>query len=104
MLSRILLLPALASVVLASTHEIAWKESCPLEIASLNSTLPIICGSLAVPLDYTDVTSESKLDLLLYKIAVSSGTKSKHTVLLNFGGPGNDGLVMLSENATGLQL
>ena len=103
MLSRILLLPALASVVLASTHKIVWKASCPAEIASLNSTLPIVCGSLAVPLDYTNVSS-GNLDLLLYKIAVGSGTKSKHTVLLNFGGPGNDGLAMFSANATGLQL
>lgn len=102
MLSRFLPLSLLASPAL--THEIVWKPSCPPEITSLNSSLPIVCGSLQVPLDYTNVSSTKTLDLHLYKIAVANGTKSKHSVLLNFGGPGNDGLNNFSMNSSALQL
>lgn len=53
--------------------------------------LPLECGKLAVPLDYTDDSSDETLDLALIKYPAPSGP-SKGSILLNFGGPGQDGL------------
>lgn len=67
-------------------HGITWKP-CSL---GLNETAPMSCGSLAVPLDYTDTSSNKKLMLELLKVdAVNS--PSKGSILFNFGGPGASG-------------
>lgn len=102
MFSQVLPLCVLALAVTA--QDIAWKPVCGPEITQYNSTLPIVCGSLSVPLDYTIADSNQTLDLLLYKVPVANGTESKHSVLVNFGGPGNDGLGMLAANASALRL
>ncbi|KAF2486401.1 proteinase [Neohortaea acidophila] len=102
MLSRLLQLSVLAPAVVA--RGIVWESSCLSEVTSLNSTLPIVCGSLAVPRDYTNNTSNETLVLPIYKIPVANGTTSKHSVLLNFGGPGNPGLSSFAANASALQL
>lgn len=102
MFSRLLQLSVLAPAVVA--HGIIWESSCPSAITSLDSTLPIVCGSLAVPRDYTNNTSNETLVLPIYKIPVANGTTSKHSVLLNFGGPGNPGLSSFAANASALQL
>lgn len=67
-------------------HGITWRP-CGL---GLNETAPMSCGSLAVPLDYTDTSSNKKLMLELLKVdAVNS--PSKGSILFNFGGPGASG-------------
>jgi len=51
--------------------------------------LPIECGSLAVPLDYTAPNSTETLMLsLLRSKAPKPPAKSKGSILVNFGGPG----------------
>ena len=59
-----------------------------------NGTLPIICGSLTVPLDYTDTSSNATLNLDLVKIEAVKQPK-KGTILFNPGGPGEGGRDLL---------
>lgn len=74
--------------------EIKWGE-CDFEAA-----LPIECGSLEVPLDYTNPDAGT-LDLSLSKLAAVEG-ESKGSILINFGGPGFEGVETLGK--TGPQL
>ena len=53
--------------------------------------LPVECAKLPVPLDYTDSESDKTLDLALIRYPAQKGP-SKGTIMLNFGGPGQDGL------------
>ncbi|KPM36353.1 hypothetical protein AK830_g10221 [Neonectria ditissima] len=63
-------------------HDIAWK---PCEFKSVSSE--ISCGSLVVPLDYSDPCSNKTIELKLLKVhAVRE--PSKGSILFNFGGPG----------------
>jgi hypothetical protein len=55
------------------------------------ATLPTECGTLMVPLDYTDEACEDKLALSLLRVPASQTTK-KGSILLNFGGPGAHGI------------
>lgn len=58
---------------------------------TLNTTLPVQCTTLKVPLDYTNESSNVTLSLDLIKYPATKGP-SKGSILLNFGGPGQDGL------------
>ena len=58
---------------------------------NLNTTLPVQCAKLAVPLDYTDKSCNKTLDLDVIKYPAQKGP-SKGSIMLNFGGPGQDGL------------
>ncbi|CAI4212347.1 unnamed protein product [Parascedosporium putredinis] len=49
------------------------------------------CSKLNVPLDYTDKSSNKTLELDLIKYPAQNGP-SQGSILLNFGGPGQDGL------------
>lgn len=51
-----------------------------------NSTEPIQCANLTVPLDYTDQTSNKTLELQLLRIPALR-QPSKGSILFNFGGP-----------------
>lgn len=63
---------------------IDWKD-CPADIVS---KLPVKCGSTNVPLDYTD-KSAGTVQLNMVKVpAVKKPTKG--SILLNFGGPGEE--------------
>jgi pimeloyl-ACP methyl ester carboxylesterase len=53
--------------------------------------LPVECAKLTVPLDYTDTASNKTLDLDVIKYPAQNGP-SQGSILLNFGGPGQDGL------------
>ncbi|KAK0661588.1 hypothetical protein QBC41DRAFT_260991 [Cercophora samala] len=68
-------------------NKINWGEPCNLDIPLADN---VDCGSLVVPLDYTDPTSNDTLTLsLLRSKAVSAGaTANKKSMLFNFGGPG----------------
>ena len=52
-----------------------------------NASLPVTCGSLAVPLDYTNASSQEKLTLELVRREAKKQPK-KGTILFNSGGPG----------------
>jgi hypothetical protein len=53
--------------------------------------VPVQCGKLAVPLDYTDENNCQTIDLDLIKLPATQ-QPAKGSILLNFGGPGGDGL------------
>lgn len=82
-----------------TSQTIVW-QACP----ELNTNISILndnvgsntifdCGTLTVPLDYTDPTS-APLDLALFKV---NATREPvlGTVLINFGGPGGTGALNL---------
>lgn len=64
-----------------TTNSINWFR------CDQNATWPVTCGTLAVPLDYTDKASSESLDLKLLKF---NATKEpvKGSILFNPGGPG----------------
>jgi hypothetical protein len=67
-----------------STPKIQWG---PCNETGLNSTVPIQCGNLLVPLDYTEPTSNATLKLDLLRVPARLHP-SKGSILFNFGGPG----------------
>lgn len=71
---------------------IQWGE-CDFE-----ATVPIECGSLQVPLDYTDPEAGT-LDLSLSKVAAAEGP-SKGSILMNFGGPGYEAIETLGKQGS----
>ncbi|SPO02593.1 related to hydrolases or acyltransferases (alpha/beta hydrolase superfamily) [Cephalotrichum gorgonifer] len=76
-----------------SAKEIQWNP-CGDELG-INATTPLFCGSLTVPLDYTEPESEETLDLQVMKIPASR-EPSKGSVFFNFGGPGGSGIVEMA--------
>ena len=68
------------------TDKLQWGP-CNIETGGL----PVECAKLTVPLDYADQSSNKTLDLDLIKYPAQNGP-SKGSILLNFGGPGQDGL------------
>lgn len=61
------------------------------------ASISIQCGSLDVPRDYTD-NSAGMLELSLAKVAAVK-EPFMGTILVNFGGPGNDATAMLGDFA-----
>ncbi len=57
---------------------------------AINSTLPVECGNLGVPLDYTEPTSNETLTLELLRVPAAV-QPSRGSILFNFGGPGVTG-------------
>ncbi|KAK7911347.1 hypothetical protein PG985_013828 [Apiospora marii] len=64
---------------------------------------PIVCGELSVPLDYTSNQNGETLTLRLTKVPATV-QPSRGSILLNFGGPGNDGHTTLIQYAPLLPL
>ena len=86
-----------------SSEKISWGD-CDTSI-SKRTTLPVQCGNLTVPLDYTASDSDETLQLSLVKvIAVSRSKNKKGTVLFNFGGPGFEARKALAGNAELMQV
>ncbi|KAL8801968.1 MAG: hypothetical protein Q9200_006754 [Gallowayella weberi] len=67
-----------------------------------NGTLPLTCGTLAVPLDYTNTTSNATLELQLVKVSAVKYPK-KGSILFNPGGPGAGGRDLIAASAVPLQ-
>lgn len=67
----------------------------PCDFPSLN-TRPIECGSVSVPLDYTDPTSNETLTLALIKSPAVAPAPTKKSILFNFGGPGYEAMQSLN--------
>lgn len=78
-----LCLAALAPAVACSG--IKWGP-CPE--GEFNTTVAVQCGTLRVPLDYTQPDSSTTLDLELVKIPAAV-QPSRGSIQLNFGGPGS---------------
>lgn len=55
-----------------------------------NGSLPLSCGTLTVPLDYSNHTSNKTLELELVKVSAVKQPK-KGSILINPGGPGESG-------------
>lgn len=70
---------------------------------SFAATVPILCATLPVPLDYNDTTSNATLDLSLIKVPVATNVTSKGSILFNFGGPGDEAVQTLASIAPQLQ-
>ncbi|KAK4205489.1 hypothetical protein QBC40DRAFT_271036 [Triangularia verruculosa] len=82
-----------------TAHAIAKIDWAPCNFNTSDYPLPdhIDCGSLVVPLDYTDSTSNETLTLsLLRSKAVSPSTGNKKSMLFNFGGPGYEARLTLA--------
>ncbi|KAH6658265.1 TAP-like protein-domain-containing protein [Truncatella angustata] len=69
---------------------------------AFNGTLPIECGSLAVPLDYTDSSAHETLSLALVKVPAINAP-SRGSILFNFGGPGYEAIQSLASLGAYLQ-
>ena len=77
-------LPVFAVAVPPTANRIRWSP-CPQ-----NGTVPLTCGKLTVPLDYTDLGSNKTIDLDLVKVSAAKQPK-KGSILFNPGGPGGGG-------------
>lgn len=70
--------------VSATTEQIKWT------MCQQNATIPIECGTLAVPLDYTDIEHGGTLNLELVRVNATKKEK-KGSIIFNPGGPGEPG-------------
>ncbi|CAI7651000.1 unnamed protein product [Penicillium viridicatum] len=90
----------------ASLHDtrnygkIQWESCGDLGV---NGTTELECGSLAVPLDYTEPDSGKTLDLQILR-APAPNQPSKGSVFFNFGGPGASGIAEMSLNGSALSV
>lgn len=84
-----------AYLLLCASSQVAWAATpAAANISTIqwfaceqNATLPVTCGTLEVPLDYTDTNSNKTLQLQLVKVNATT-QPSKGSILLNPGGPG----------------
>lgn len=97
-LSHTLSLFVLGVQVAIASHSISWFP-CPPS-ASVNGRtdgdVPLICGSLAVPLDYTSSNTSETIQLQITKVSATK-QPSKGSILLNPGGPGTAGADVFEE-------
>lgn len=85
----------LAGGVIASTYQTPPRSEVlkwgPCEGLENPGEIPVECTSLVVPLDYANDEGNKTLELDLIKYPAQVEPKLG-TVILNFGGPGQDGL------------
>ncbi|KAF1980951.1 hypothetical protein K402DRAFT_425805 [Aulographum hederae CBS 113979] len=75
----------------ARSGSIQWSPC----LAELNGTVPMQCGNLSVPLDYTRTLSNASFVLDVFRTPATK-QPSRGSIFLNFGGPGADGRADLS--------
>ena len=93
LLSSALLLPSATAYKIANgTEGIQWG---PCAHDQGQYLLPVVCGNVSVPLDYTNKNSSESLVLQLTKVPALVGP-SKGSILFNFGGPGGEAQVTLA--------
>ena len=86
LISYILCTASLINALPASqTGSVSWQPC-----SQQNATIPIQCGTLTVPLDYSDPLSNKTLDLQLVKVSAVKRPR-KGSILFNPGGPGGSG-------------
>lgn len=83
----------LATVLAISSHarplsrrDVQWG---PCTDINLNSSLLYDCGTLPVPLDYSDA-SRGNISLQLTRIPTAGDQPARGSILFNFGGPGEE--------------
>lgn len=81
---------AQATALVQRTQSHGTIEWSPCKIP--NATVPLECGTLTVPLDYTDKKGNATLELQLQRAPAKQKSKNAKSILLNFGGPGADGI------------
>ncbi|KAH7028087.1 TAP-like protein-domain-containing protein [Microdochium trichocladiopsis] len=90
-----LLLPLAATTAAAAAlpraDGIVWGE-CHIEEDTSSLPVPVQCGKLTVPLDWSGKTTDKTIDIELIKWPAATQPAPKGSILLNFGGPGGDGL------------
>lgn len=87
-------LPLLAgSSVLAQPFE-SPQNTSSIQWTNCTTTLPGACGTLTVPLDYTNTSSGRTLNLSLFRLDAKF-KPSKGSILVNQGGPGGDGVTFV---------
>ncbi|KAL4966172.1 alpha/beta hydrolase [Aspergillus stella-maris] len=99
MLLGFLALTPLATAYPSSPSKIHWTGPCPAP----NQTAPMTCGTLTVPLDYTDKTSNKTITLDIAKISGPAKQPGGKSVLYNPGGPGEDSLKSMVNTGGELQ-
>ncbi|PFH56809.1 hypothetical protein XA68_15959 [Ophiocordyceps unilateralis] len=82
-LLSVLATAALTAAATGSNSSVQWAACAN----NLSSSLPVDCGRLTVPLDYTQPESESGLELDLFRVPAVV-QPAQGSILLNFGGPG----------------
>lgn len=65
-------------------QEIQWGP------CTLNASIPVDCGNVTVPLDYSTPNSTATLDIELLRVRATN-QPSKGSILFNPGGPGGLG-------------
>ncbi|KAL3469561.1 TAP-like protein-domain-containing protein [Aspergillus californicus] len=81
-------LASFASMARAELGKIHWRGPCNLTNATgMSESASLICGTLEVPLDYTDSQSNKTLTLDLAKWPATKKPTAE-PILFNFGGPG----------------
>ncbi|KAI0196336.1 TAP-like protein-domain-containing protein [Xylaria flabelliformis] len=83
------------------TSGIQWQP-CTADINAI-AALPVDCGTLNVPLDYTAVDSTETLELSLLRVPAIK-KPANHSILFNFGGPGLEVRHSLAQLADMLQV
>lgn len=104
-LSGAALTSAQPSVKRQDASSVEWSE-CEFDWVAQGSNpfkLPIQCGTLEVPLDYTDDGNEETLRLDLVKIPATK-EPILGSMLYNPGGPGTSGVEVCIANAQDLQI
>lgn len=97
--STLLALAAVAHGSKCAASKVQWG---PCEDLGFNTTDTVQCADFAVPLDYTDKSSDETLTLQLIK-APALVQPSLGTIQINFGGPGDPGRTGLVDLASLLQ-
>lgn len=93
LLSSVLLLPSATALNISNgTEGIQWG---PCAHDQGKYLLPVLCGNVSVPLDYTAKNLSESLVLQLTRIPAIAGP-SKGSILFNFGGPGGEAQKTLS--------
>jgi hypothetical protein len=83
--------PATAIADSSSARSSSYNKTIVWTPCGLNLTIPLLCGTLDVPLDYTATSGNvSTLTLKLAKFP-SSQQPSRGSILVNPGGPGYGG-------------
>ena len=80
---------------------ITWTV-CPQEINQLDPNKTFECGTLSVPLDYSDKSSNKKINLDIIRVPAVKRPK-KGSIFFNWGGPGGDGLHSMAGAASNVQ-
>lgn len=81
--------------------QIQWTGPCTVK----NQTVPMVCGTLDVPRDYTDSGSNETITLDIAKVAPINACEDEtpESIILNFGGPGEDSLITMAARGAELQ-